>query len=90
MADSLPFGHDNTPRYPFRAEAVTPSDLAADNFTTPRTIYVGGAGVVAVIPWLPVGATVANFTVPAGGTVPVSVRRVNSTNTTATLLQSVW
>lgn len=74
----------NIPLYPPSAEAVSPSDSA--NFAEPSTVYVGGGGVVAVIPWEPGAAAAVNYTIPTGGTVPCTVRRVNLTNTTATLM----
>jgi len=90
MPIPLPFGYDNAPRFPVHAAAVTTGDTSAADFPQPRTVYVGGAGVVPVIPWFPENATVVNFTVPAGGVVPVSVRRVNTTDLTASLLVGIW
>lgn len=69
------------------AAAVTPSDTL-NLPTAPARIYVGGAGNVAVITSR--GDTVT-FTAPAVGSVlPVAVRRVMSTNTTATLLVALY
>lgn len=50
-------------------------------------VYVGGAGIVVLV--LPNGATV-NFTAVAGGIIPCQGRRVNSTNTTATLMVALY
>lgn len=50
-------------------------------------IFVGGAGVVAVVFQ---DNSVQNFTCVAGEILPVKARRVNSTNTTATLLQALY
>lgn len=50
-------------------------------------VYVGGAGVVAAV--LP-DDSVVNFTCVAGQVLPVTVKRVNSTNTTATLMVALW
>lgn len=50
-------------------------------------IYVGGAGVVAVI-W-PDGSE-TDFTCIAGQILPVRARRVNATNTTATLMKALY
>ena len=69
------------------AGAVTPSDVT--NLTrTARALYVGGAGnVVVVTP----SATVVTFTnVQAGSILPVRIRRVNSTNTTATNIVALY
>lgn len=46
-------------------------------------IYVGGAGIVVAV--FPDGSTV-NFTAVAGEILPIQTIRVNSTNTTATLM----
>lgn len=75
--------------YPPHAEAVTPSDSV--NFDVASTVYVGVTGNAAVIPWYPDGATAVTFVgLPAGSTIPVLVRRVNSTNTTAASLVRVF
>lgn len=50
-------------------------------------IYVGGAGVVVVV--YENGAT-ASLTAVAGQTLPVKAIRVNSTNTTATLMEALY
>jgi hypothetical protein len=73
------------------ARVVVPSDTA--NFPTNvgegfcDAIYAGGAGVVAAI--MEDGG-VRNFTVVAGETLPIKAKRVNSTNTTATLMQALY
>jgi hypothetical protein len=64
------------------AVAITPSDTANFGRLT-DAIWVGGAGVVVAV--LQNGTT-ASFTCAAGALLPVKVTRVNSTNTTATLL----
>ena len=43
-------------------------------------VYVGGAGDVAVTTW---GGDDVTFTVPGGAELPVKVRRVHTTGTTA-------
>jgi len=64
------------------AEALTKHD--STNAASPfKAVYVGGAGVVAVV--TPSGQVV-NFTAVAGGLIPIAGIRVNSTNTTATLM----
>lgn len=50
-------------------------------------IYVGGAGVVAVVTQ---NGAVSNFTAVPGQTIPVRAIRVNSTNTTATLMLALY
>jgi hypothetical protein len=50
-------------------------------------IYVGGAGiVVAVLP----DDTTAAYTAVAGQTIPIRAKRVNSTTTTATLMNALY
>lgn len=77
--------------FPFaRAVAVTPSNSTdfpnlPEDF--PDAIYIGGAGVVAVV--MP-DLSVVNFTCVAGQTLRVKARRVNSTNTTATLMVACY
>lgn len=73
--------------------AISPSDSvdfvaqgnSPDRLTT--GIYVGGAGVAAVV--FP-DASVVNFTCVAGQVLDVAARRVNSTNTTATLMVALY
>ena len=63
------------------AFAVLPSDTAA---VAARSIYVGGAGDVAVT--MQGGGTVTFKAVPAGAILPVRVSKVFMTGTTATNL----
>jgi len=69
------------------AAAITKHD--SDNFADGEChrIYVGGAGVVAVV--LP-DDSVVNMTAVAGGYLQVRAKRVNSTNTTATLMIALY
>lgn len=69
-----------------RAVTITPSNSVNLDDDT-NAIFVGGAGVVAVM--MPGGETV-NFTCVAGQVLPISARRINSTNTTATLLVALY
>ena len=66
-----------------RAFVITPSD--ANNLTVfSRAIYVGGAGNISV---LTLEDHIVTFTgLLAGSILPVRVKRVNSTGTTATNL----
>lgn len=64
------------------AQAVTPSDTADNTYSY---IYVGGAGNVAVVPEAD-SAAVTLTAVPAGSYIWLRVKRVMSTNTTATSL----
>jgi hypothetical protein len=61
--------------------AIVPAD--ADLAVPARSLYVGGAGNVAVI-GLDDSAAVTLTAVPAGTILPVSVKQVKSTGTTAT------
>jgi hypothetical protein len=69
-----------------KATSLSPSD-GTDLPQITEAIWIGGAGVVAAI--FP-DNTVVNFTVPAGTLLPIKVKRVNLTNTTATLLVALY
>lgn len=73
------------PSFPNGARAVAQSDTV--NMPTPCTVYVGGAGNVRVLTF---NGDDVTFIMPAGGTVPVTVVRVFTTNTTATGLIAVY
>ncbi len=66
-----------------RAVAITKHDTDNIDGGVTEAIWVGGAGVVVVV--FPDDAT-ASFTCVAGSLLPVRAKRVNSTNTTATLM----
>ena len=62
--------------------AVTPNDTT-DLANYARSLYVGGAGTVVVDS--PAGDTTISFVGVAAGTIlPICVKRVRATNTTAT------
>lgn len=63
------------------AFAVTPSDTTQ---LKANALYVGGAGNVAVV--TEAGSTVTFTGVPAGTVLPIRVRQVLSSNTTATTI----
>lgn len=65
------------------AVAITPADTPS-NDTWADGLYVGGAGNVTVI--TNAGSTSLFSSVPAGTILPVKVRTVKSTGTTATLI----
>ncbi len=77
------------------AVAITKSDT--DNFIpgvaqsgghpTCEAIYVGGAGIVAAVFQ---NGRVVNFTAAAGEILPIRCIRVNSTDTTATLMVALY
>lgn len=70
--------------------AVTTSDtvdVGRVGSEWPRSLWVGGAGnVVLVAP----DGTSATFTAVAGSVIPCRFKRVNSTNTTATLMVAIY
>lgn len=65
------------------AAAVTPSDATIVAF---RSLWIGGAGNVAVVPLNGDGTVVTFSTVAAGTLLPIAVRQVRSTGTSATLI----
>ena len=78
-----PFGEVGNLNVSITYEAVTPSD-STDLTTLARAIYVGGAGNVVAVQH---DGTAVTFTaVPAGTVLPIAVRRINATNTTATAI----
>lgn len=66
--------------------AVTTSD-STDFAAVTRGLFIGGAGVVVAVTDDNVAVS---YTVPAGALLPGRFRRVNSTNTTATLIVGVY
>lgn len=74
-----------------KAVTVVPSDTV--NFVglgvgriLSDALYVGSAGVVAAVFE---DGTVVNFTAVAGQILPIAVKRINITNTTATLMAAL-
>lgn len=80
---TTPQGTYQVPVFPAVAAACTPSDT--DIYDPPVTVYVGGAGAVAIEPAIG-GNTVTFSGLAAGSTLPCRARRVLATGTTATLL----
>lgn len=71
--------------------AITPSDTVNLPLGPPKAIYVGGAGVVALVFIKGDGEEVVNLTAIAGAFLPIeNVKRINSTNTTATALLACY
>ena len=71
---------------------VTKSDSAdlapfTVNGQLTAALYVGGAGIVEAVMG---DGTVVAFTAVAGGVLPIGIRRVNNTNTTATLMVALY
>jgi len=70
--------------------AVTPSDsVNITNYPSVRGLWVGGAGNVAVLA-ADDSAAVTLVGVQAGTLIPLRVKRVNSTNTTATSIVAIY
>jgi hypothetical protein len=72
------------------AEVVTKHDSNAQGNLANRSsdaVYVGGAGDIAVVMS---NGTVVLSAVPAGTLLPIRISRLNSTNTTATLVAALW
>jgi len=69
------------------AAAVTPND-SADLANVAVALFVGGAGDVSVD--TVGGQESVVFTLPAGSVLPVRVKRVNNTGTTATNIVALW
>lgn len=68
-------------------QAQVGSNVGAGGVPIFDAIYVGGAGIVALVL---IDNTVLNFTAVAGEIIPMRGRRVNNTNTTATLMNALY
>lgn len=66
-----------------KAAVITPSNTTQQNYAS---IYVGGAGTVAIEPEGMAPGTSVSFTVPAGGYILCACNKVLATGTTATLM----
>lgn len=73
------------------ATAITPADTDLANEFFTRAIYVGGAGNLAVRMAGDQGDTDVVFTaVPAGSLLPIRVKQIRSTSTTATSIVALF
>jgi hypothetical protein len=68
-------------------EVITKSDTV-DFTRVSRGVYVGGAGDVAAV--MSDGTVLTFSAVPAGTLLPIRCKRINSTNTTATLMLALY
>jgi hypothetical protein len=68
--------------------AITPHDSTDFSGFVTRGIYVGGAGDVVAVRYDNTAVTFSG--VPAGTTLPIRARRVNSTSTTATNMVALY
>jgi len=72
------------------AEAITPAD-DVDLTNRTRSIYVGGTGDLTVKMAGDEGDSIVTFeAVPVGSLLPIRVREIRSTLTTATLIVALW
>lgn len=72
------------------AEAITPAD-ATDLTAVTRGVYVGVTGDVTVVMMGTEGDSSVTFTaVPAGSVLPIRVREISATGTTATDIVALW
>lgn len=70
-----------------KAAAITKSDTVNFPDGLCEAIQVGGAGVVAAVFQ---DDSVVNITAAAGDIIPIKIKRVNSTNTTATVMTALY
>ncbi len=70
-----------------RAATITKSDTVDLPLGLTEAIQVGGAGVVAAVFQ---DDSVVNITAAAGDILPIKIKRVNSTNTTATVMTALY
>lgn len=77
----------NNPNPADYATAVTPND-STDLGVTARGLYIGGAGNVKI--HTPDGQAVTFYGALAGSIIPVRVKRVWSTGTTATYIVALY
>lgn len=68
-------------------EAVTPHDTTELTYVS-RAIYVGGAGNVTAL--MQNGDVVLFTAVPAGTILPIRVKRINNTGTSASNMTSIY
>ena len=82
---ALPISRDTT-KPARKASMITPVDT--DLTYNTRAVYVGGAGVIKVD--MIEGDDAVEFTVPAGVVLPIQVKRIYTTDTTATLIVALY
>lgn len=84
----MAMGYDVTDRGASRLVTVTPSDTVSLAEVC-RALWVGGAGNIAILADDDSAAVLISG-VPAGTVLPIRARRVNLTNTTATLITALY
>ncbi len=86
MSDSFASHADTAEAPARRAAAVVPND-GADLAEVPKCLWVAAAGTVSIVAVNDAGnAGTAMGNLPAGAVIPVRVRRVRATGTTAALV----
>lgn len=89
--DTKTFAYSNTDSVTAPASngyAVTPND-SADLSVACRAIYIGGAGTV-IVDFVNSGSSISLVGTTAGSTIPIRVKRIRSTGTTATNLVCLY
>lgn len=74
-------GIAGVPSMPMGAVDITPSDT--DTYPRPVMVWCNTAGTVVVQPWNNITGETVSFVMPAGAIIPVCIRMVMSTGTTA-------
>lgn len=72
----------------YRNAVVLTKDDSNDLATWSRALYIGGTGNINVV--TAEGATVLFTALPVGTILPISIKRLLSTSTTATLVVAMW
>ena len=91
MTDQTNFATSSSISNAANATAIVPadSDLANDDFT--RFIYVGGTGDLTVMMADDKGDSIVTFVaVPAGAVLPLRVKQIRATATTATSIVAMF
>lgn len=91
MSEQVNFSTSGQQSPAANAEVITPADTDLVNVQFTRGIYVGGAGNLRVTMAGAEGDSDVTFSaVPAGAILPIRVKRIWATGTTATLIVSLF
>lgn len=89
MVDASKWTSDNNILAPaLHGAAITKHDSTNIASGLTRAVYVGGAGAMTVV-WMD-DTTTAFAGIPAGTTLPIRIKRVNSTGTDATNMVALY
>ena len=73
------------------ATAITPADADLSSGIYTRAIYVGGTGDLTVMMAGDEGDSIVTFAaVPAGSILPMIVKQIRASNSTATFIVAIW